>query len=93
MVQKDEEIQDLKDNMEELLVSQEVIAARGLTFKLRCDTLEKDKVELLDTSICKGKTIKKIWEKLKYVASCQEYEDFIKVTVHNFLEGVLAWRG
>lgn len=86
---KDKEIQDLKDNLEELRSSQEETAARGFDFKLRCEVLGKDKAEHLEKSIHKGKTIKKLRESLKHdVSSYQKSADFTEVKVHIFKEGL-----
>lgn len=65
LAEKEEEIQDLKDNMEKLQAMQVVTAARSLDFELRCDIIEYDKEKLLKKSIHKDKTIKRLQKELK----------------------------
>lgn len=92
IARKEEENHELKSNLEELQTKHAELAAKSLKFELRCNSLERDKVELLAASTHKGKTIKELEEKAgSAISSYQESDDFMEVKVHSFLEGF--WYG
>lgn len=57
--------------------------SRSIDFKMKCGSLEKEKVGLIEKSICKGKTIKRLWKEMKhYVSSFHESEAFTEAKEH-----------
>lgn len=70
-------------NQEESQAKHSKVTTKNLQFELRCNSLDRDKIDLLVVS-----THKELKKEVTSTSSAYlESEDFTKVKVHSFLEG------